>query len=557
MGSPRSVLLLAAGFLALYVFTTTRSTLWDRDEPRFATASREMINTGQYLYPTFNGELRPDKPILIYWLMSVSMRLFGPSELACRFFAPWAAVAAGLLTCWIGRRLFTSRVGVWSLAILLSTPLMVMTGTAATTDAVLLALIVAALVPFFFTIEAQPRLLHGMAMTAALAAALLTKGPVGLLPLLTIGSVLVMARDRGRQPRCHWGMPLIASLLALGIFLIWAVPANLATDGEILRRGLGHHVLNRAVQPLEHHGGNLLIYLPYYFLVIGLAFSPWTIFLPGAVSATIGGRLGGAIGRSLLISWAIPTFLVMTLCVTKLPHYVLPLWPALALAVAGVIDAAERQTLTARDIRWLKRGAWLYGPVAVIFGVALIAAPWYLDDTPLRVLGAVAGSTVLLMSVVGLRHHVAGRFQASAWTALIGWAITHGLIAGAGLPMMERFAKPAVNVARTIAQHTDSQVPVATHGFNEPSLNFYIDRGPIRSLAGAHEVRQWCATREPGVLVITEERYRMLARRIKNHSLALIGSHRGFNCAKGDSVGLRILVRGASIPRQDENRTAR
>src|SRR5882672_5076989 len=84
---------LAAALISIFALAswlTTRSTLWDQDEPRFSQATVEMLKSGQWLYPTFNGALRPDKPILIYWLMSIPVGIFGASEWALRV---WAAIA--------------------------------------------------------------------------------------------------------------------------------------------------------------------------------------------------------------------------------------------------------------------------------------------------------------------------------------------------------------------------------------------------------------------------------------------------------------------------------
>jgi 4-amino-4-deoxy-L-arabinose transferase-like glycosyltransferase len=68
----------------MYLLFAGSSTLWDRDEALYARATVEMIESGNYFVPTFNGEAWADKPILLYWLMSVPVRLFGPSEVACR-----------------------------------------------------------------------------------------------------------------------------------------------------------------------------------------------------------------------------------------------------------------------------------------------------------------------------------------------------------------------------------------------------------------------------------------------------------------------------------------
>ena len=99
-------ILICAGFAALYLLIAGSSTLWDRDEPRYARATAEMVESGNYLVPTFNGEVWFDKPILLYWLMSVPVRLLGPSEIACRFAGVIGTAITLLLTFFIGIKLF-------------------------------------------------------------------------------------------------------------------------------------------------------------------------------------------------------------------------------------------------------------------------------------------------------------------------------------------------------------------------------------------------------------------------------------------------------------------
>src|SRR5436190_10799504 len=96
--SPWLVVLFALIIFSVYFFVSTQSTIWDRDEARFCRATDEMIWSKNYLVPTFEGELRPDKPILIYWLMSVPVRMFGPAEWAYRLCAVLATVASCVLT---------------------------------------------------------------------------------------------------------------------------------------------------------------------------------------------------------------------------------------------------------------------------------------------------------------------------------------------------------------------------------------------------------------------------------------------------------------------------
>ena len=107
VGTPWTVaILIVLAVMSIYLFMATRATLWDRDEPRFARATVEMIESGNYLVPTFNNDLWPDKPVMFYWLMSLPIRLFGPTEFACRFFAAVGTALTCLLTIFVGQRLF-------------------------------------------------------------------------------------------------------------------------------------------------------------------------------------------------------------------------------------------------------------------------------------------------------------------------------------------------------------------------------------------------------------------------------------------------------------------
>jgi 4-amino-4-deoxy-L-arabinose transferase-like glycosyltransferase len=99
-------LLAALLIFCLYLLIASRSTLWDRDEPRYTSVTVEMVRSGNYLVPTLEGKAWPDKPVLLYWLMSIPVRLFGPSELACRFWAAVGSAITCILTYAIGKRLF-------------------------------------------------------------------------------------------------------------------------------------------------------------------------------------------------------------------------------------------------------------------------------------------------------------------------------------------------------------------------------------------------------------------------------------------------------------------
>ena len=314
---------IAAGVLCLYLVIASRSTLWDRDEPRYARATVEMTQSGNYLVPTLNGHIWFDKPILLYWLMSVPVRLFGASEISCRFFAAVGTAITCLLTFFIGKRLFDAKVGLWAEMILATTLLMIVVGSAALVDGVLLPFIVGAMAVFIGWHRDRIRILDVVVIGILMGLGMLAKGPAGVLPVPVMVIVLWFGRASiGDFIRGFSGVAFSA-VIAAAIFLLWAIPANNATDGEFVRTFIGHHVVSWAFHPLHSHGGNFFLYLPYYLPVILVGFFPWILFLPGAISVVLGERTDVGKSRTLLIVWAASMFILVTILTTKLPHYIL------------------------------------------------------------------------------------------------------------------------------------------------------------------------------------------------------------------------------------------
>jgi 4-amino-4-deoxy-L-arabinose transferase-like glycosyltransferase len=532
----------ALAVFALYSFVTTRSTLWDRDEPRFAVAALEMARSGQWLYPTFNGELRPDKPILIYWLMAASIRLFGPDEWSVRFFAPVGAALAAWLTFSIGARMLSPLTGLGAAVVLATTPLFLLEGTAATADAVLLAAITAALACFASALLSGARRRDLVLLALALALAQLAKGPVGLaIPLLSVLAALWLARGRtGLDRRFHLGLWL-AALASVALFCAWAVPANLATGGRYAGEGLGLHVLQRATQPLEGHGGPYLLGPLYYLAVILIGFAPWTLFLPAAISALIGGRIGGEKGRALLLGWIAAPFVLMSLIATRLPHYLLPVFPPLALCVAWTVAAARDGRLAARDRAWLAAGAWV---LALVAAALLATLAWIARAEPALRAGAVAlGAVVLFSTAVALALFERRRWIGCAAALCAGSLASGAVLALLLLPALEA-RKFVPRLAAGIRTRAGADTRVATFGFDEPSLHFYLSQRPIARLADPGEVAAWWAAPGPGVLVTPPERWRELEERLGPLGHAEIASARGLNYPTGRDQEIVALARG-------------
>jgi hypothetical protein len=335
----------------------------------------------------------------------------------------------------------------------------------------------------------------------SLGMGLLAKGPVALLPVLAMVVVLILARKEAQIKPWRFiggiGLSLIPAVL---MFIAWGIPANIATEGRFLSEGLGKHVFARSTSSFEGHGGNFLLFLPYYPAIIIAGFFPWTQHIAGACTAVWGKRLGGNLGRALLVGWTVPVVIVMTLVATKLAHYVLFIWPALAIAVAATLDAFERDGLTEKDRKWLKAGPWFFGPVSGGISIALLVVPWFIPDIAVKIWCIAGAVTFIVMGYFANKHQSQSRPIEATKDIFKGMIIFfHILIIGI-LPAMESFKIPP-KVAAAIKENTPPETPVAAVKFIEPSLMFYIGRH-VNTLHTVEDAVAWVEKCAPCVLVL-------------------------------------------------------
>jgi 4-amino-4-deoxy-L-arabinose transferase-like glycosyltransferase len=329
--------------LALFCFCLQIAGTWavplmDRDEPRFAEASREMRENRNYVVPHFNDQWRLDKPPLIYWCQSAAYRLFGENEFAARLPSSLASTLTALIVFGFASRVYSRRIGL-NAALVFSLSLQVLVESkAGVADMCLVVFVAYAFWAGWELIASgSSRSFWWWTFCAALALGFLAKGPVAWLP---IGAILIHARwarlaGLNRFLKFQFGIPLMLALIAL-----WGIPALVQTHGDFLRVGIGHHIIERSYAPLEGHGGKgvlqYLLLLPFYFLTIFVSFFPWSPFLPRMVSDFRRPEARAGV-VSYLIGGILLTFLVFSLFATKLPHYTLPTFPLLSILFAGWI----------------------------------------------------------------------------------------------------------------------------------------------------------------------------------------------------------------------------
>jgi 4-amino-4-deoxy-L-arabinose transferase-like glycosyltransferase len=533
-------LLICAGFTAVYLLIAGSSTLWDRDEPRYARVTAEMVESGNYLVPTFNGEVWFDKPILLYWLMSVPVRLLGPSEIACRFAGVMGTAVTLLLTFFIGKKLFDAKAGLWAEAILGTTLLMLFVGSSALVDGIAMPFIVGAMAIFISRLGGKIRALDAGAMGALIGLGMLAKGPLGLLPVFVIIVAIWFGRENIGGFIRNFLWVCFAVVIAAGIFLLWAIPANRAADGELYRVFFGKHIVGRALSPMEGHGGNFLLYLPYYPAIMVAGFFPWVIFLPGAFSASLGKRIGNAGARNILLSWIIVTVVLMTIAATKLPHYILFAWPAMAVMTGATIVASGQNVLNERDRKWLRGGAWFSLPVGLGIAASLIGIGYFTKSKGLITPGLICGAIVLVMTIICCYLQVREKFKGTAKVILAGVLILIIPLLFVLLPAVESI-KISPPIAKGIREKTGKDVPVAMYKYAEPTLNFYVGR-KITQLRKTDDVIEWLKGTGNRVLIIPRNDFESIRQNAGDIAFEELASKKGINYSKGKEIEVIALL---------------
>ena len=497
----------------------------DRDESRYAQATAQMLETGNYIEINYLDEPRNKKPVGIHWLQAAAVALVsdaGDRQIwAYRLPSVLGAVLAALACFWGGRRLVGREAAFAGAALFATTVLLGIEGGIAKTDAMLVGCTTLAMAALANARGGtSPGWRTGLLFWGSLGAGILIKGPVTPMVVgLTIAALVIWERRIGwLKPVLVWWGPLLTALIVAP----WLISIQIATEGGFLRDALGDDLVPKLVSADERHGG-----LPgYHLLVLPLVFFPATLFLiPGAgriIAALRGGddRIAGA--ARFLIAWAVPTWLLFEILPTKLPHYVLPIYPALALAAGwGLVELAKAA-------RWQRWASWaLFAIGAAVFAVFLPYvfvtygnnASW--DAIRLAFAGFEGGFQfgfdmgAIIRVFAGLAV-----FLALAMAALVSDRLRPGVLAlvfavlsGLGWHVVARsgaFAEAyavrladQVRAARAYSETVTGLSPdeiVTASSFTEPSLAFTLGTDTV--LGTAEEVLTFAGSRDEPTMVV-------------------------------------------------------
>lgn len=502
----------------------------DRDESRFAQASKQMVETGDYIDIRFQGEPRHKKPAGIYWAQTLAVHLTGIRDKIWVYRMPslLAAVASVLLTAFIGGLLFTGGVGFGAGLVMASSILLNVEARTGKSDALLLACILGALACMLVALRRRGGNGPAHGFWALAGAGFMVKGPILFLPVIGLAIAQTwLTRGVGwiRDLKPLTGIPLF-----LIVALPWYIAIIIISDGGFLAESVGKDMIAKVAGGQESHGAPPGLYLalanvtfwPFSFL--GLLALPW-IWRSRRRAEVL-----------LLLGWALFTWIVFAATPTKLAHYVLPAYPALAiLAVAALHD------VDARAPRW-----WQV-VVMVLWGLVTLALagamPFVADGAGVS-LGIWHFAGILLIPALWLGlSFLRGTRRSGGQLAgiLVAAILFSGVVFGRFLPGLDpAFVSPRLADAFGRVA-TCPQPHLISAGFNEPSLVFLTATDTYLTHAEGAAARLLHGT--PCQIAAVEARLqgdfldRIAAAGARVEKLDEV---QGFNYAKGKTVSISL-----------------
>jgi 4-amino-4-deoxy-L-arabinose transferase-like glycosyltransferase len=540
LGGSRPWILLTLLCAALYLPGLGPLPATDRDEARFMQASRHMLETGDLVRIRYMHEARNKKPAGIHWLQAATVGALStaasPERWPYRLPSALGALAAVLLLFAAGERLFDRKTGFLAAALLASALMLVWEAHIAKTDAVLLATVMAAQLALvrLYAADRDSAAAPGWApylLWAALGAGILIKGPIAPLVVgLTAVGLWMFGFWRGfwRQAK-----PLIGVPLMLAIAAPWFVAIVLA-DPDFVRESAGHDFFEKLISFQETHGAP-----PGYYLLASLAtFAPGSLFMGLALRWAWRQRREREI--AFCFFWLIPFWLILEIVPTKLPHYILPAYPALALIVARAALAVEEGLLTSAQWRWARIGYVAWGVMIVAFAVASVLLVFW------------AGTAGWMYALPLVAAALAGVVVARAWRgearrALLAAAFLAPLIFATFfhfvLPRADAIwpSRQAAEAVARLFPDAKTRPPLIATGYREPSLVFHL--GTATSFADPPGIADRLEARGGRWLALVEERQRAAFEKAAAERGLALNAHaswRAFNYSQGRRVTLTL-----------------
>ncbi|MGO4741575.1 ArnT family glycosyltransferase [Bosea sp. 2KB_26] len=517
----------------------------DRDEPRFAQASKQMLESGDFVDIRFQQEARHKKPVGIYWLQSAAVTagealgVQDPRHQIWLYRVPSliGAVATVLLTYWALLAFFSPGVALLGGALMAAAVLLGVEARIAKTDAVLAACAVATMgalarawLDWTRSLAFVPDRRNWLVFWGATAIALLIKGPI--VPMVWgLATIVLCIRERSwrwfSSLRPSWGL-----LLCLLVVLPWFLAIAWKTGGSFFTASVGNDMLGKVAEGQEKHWGPPGLYMLIFF----------GTYWPAAAFAAMAIPFAWMRRREpqiiFLLAWIVPSWIVFEAVPTKLPHYVLPLYPAVtALLLLAMVNGG---------IDRLRRGATATAALVLLVPTALVGviiyANWTLDRTvPYLALPVFALALFVAWRVVMAFRR--GDLEGALWRCVLASLLLSIGVYGFAIESL-RSLKLSPRLAEAVRAVGCTDPAVMTVGYREPSLVFLTGTDLAMGANGAAAAD---FLKQPGCrIALVEKRFEAEFRAgvaAAGITPRLVTSIPGFNLNGGKRLEMAVFAR--------------
>jgi 4-amino-4-deoxy-L-arabinose transferase-like glycosyltransferase len=512
----------------------------DRDEARFAQATKQMVETSDFVDIRFQDDVRYKKPVGIYWLQSAVVETASALGLPRAQLRIWlyripsliGAIGAVMLTYWAALAFVTRRGAVLAALMMCSSVLLGVEARLAKTDAMLLLTVVAAmgaLARVYLSWQrgedpAHPPWTWPVVFWTALAGGILLKGP---LILMFVGLTIVTLAILDRSANWIWRLrPVWGLMWMLVLVLPWFVAIFWRAGDAFFADSIGGDMLSK-LSAQESHGAPPGVYLLLF----------WVTFWPGAPLAAMAApavwRARREPAAQFLLAWLIPSWIVFELVLTKLPHYVLPLYPAIAILTVG---ALERRVLSRS---WLRRGAaWWFAIPAIMSVVAVVGAVTVTRQPVFLAWPFVAAA--LIFGLFAWWLYDDNRAERSLLNAVVAAMFLAMAIYGVVMPALTPLF-PSAEIARALRNVVCVGPKAAAAGFHEPSLVFMT--GTSTALTDGSGAADFLGQGSCRFALVEARSERAFAQRAEAIGLRYNVATRieGYNISQGKAISIAIF----------------
>ena len=547
----RNILILLTFSLVVFIPGISSIPPLDRDESRFAQASKQMIETGDYVDIRFQETPRYKKPVGAYWVQAATVNILSPDNLnsiwAYRIPSLLASLAAVILTYAIACLFVKREVALFSGILLASSFLLNAEAHMAKTDALLLLSVLITQYGLARTYKGDISFLSWLYFWVGLGLSILLKGPiVPVIILLAIVTLCCFDRNLNLIKQLR---PMTGVLVATAISLPWIIAVQISSSGAFLKKSIGVDLLPKLMGGVESHG------MPpgYYLLMLMIAFWPSSLLLWPSLIHFIKAKKD--IFFKFIIAWLVPAWIMLEIVPTKLPHYVLPLYPAIAITVAKAMDEIKFSKISL--------GSKLYSGLWFILSSSLIIASIFLANPNIELVASTGRAidkkivfehiqnietqqalltfTLILISLAAVIFLWKGKFKTcilsiACCAVLFFIPLTHSKI-----PSI-KWAFPSAEIADFLEATNRQDNKLISIGYHEPSLVFL--NGTDTYLASINDGVKKLKDEPNSLVLISHSKLEdfYLAATEAGITTKLIETFNSFNYSKGRNLVLNLLV---------------